>query len=455
MGIKQFFVDRFAAGRKLNEPKRDTIVYPQMTQVGYIAKGQAQYKQTPANLRYFSRTPHVRAAIKRIRDPIQNMDWEIAPMKGVKLNAEIKRQIEIATDCFSHPNNDDSWSSLIGQAVEDYLVCGAGAIEQQLGGDPIRPLWLWPVDAQSIQIFPCWAGGRNEARYLQRIGYTNIVTLDGKKLRNDELIYVKTNDSTQSPYGFGCVEVAYQTINRSLGVAQFAGDLASNTAPQFILQLLGADEAKLNTFRDYWQNQIEGQGKIPIVGGEKDINNINLREGSDKSLFLEYQEFLIRVIAVSFALSPMNLGIESDVNRSTAEVGEDRDWDNAIKPCAKTFSNYLTREALHQKLGFYSLEFKWVGLDREDEESTADIYQTYYKNNLITPNEQREKLGMPAADNQWADLTFADTQIAMMAARGTAVIDDSDLRIDQTKNNSGDAGKTSTNPKKKNTLQDK
>lgn len=444
------FLRALFAGRRKQVPQRETFQYPQMTQVGYVAKGQAQYKQVPANIRYFSRTPHVRAAIRRIRDPIQNLDWEIIPAKGLKLNAELERQIEVVTNCFEHPNKDDSWTSLIGMAVEDWLVHGAAAIEQQLSNDPERPLWMWPVDAQSIQIYPCWNGGKNEARYLQRIGYTNIITLDGRKLTNDELIYIKTNDSTQTPYGFGAVEIAYYTINRLLGTAQFAGDLASNTAPQFILAFKKANESKLNAFRDYWQNQIEGQGKIPIISSDDDLDILKLRDSNDSSLYLEYQEFLIRTIATAFSLSPMNLGIESDVNRNTAEVGEDRDWDNAIKPCATSFAKYLTREALHKRLGFYSLQFNFVGLDREDEESTAVIYEKYYKNNLITPNEQREKIGLPPSENEWADMTFADTQIAMMAARGTAIIDDENLSINQkTGSSSSDSPKNKAAPPKK------
>jgi len=90
---------------------------------------------------------------------------------------------------------------------------------------------------------------------------------------------------------------------------------------------------------------------------------------------------------------------------------------------------------LHAKLGFYQLEFKFNGLYREDEESTAKIYETYYKNNLITPNEQRFKLGMEPLDTQWGDLNFADTQIALSAARGSAVIDDKDLRGDNVNSN--------------------
>jgi hypothetical protein len=33
-------------------------------------------------------------------------------------------------------------------------LVGAAAIELQLGGDKLRPLWMFPVDGLSIQIYP-------------------------------------------------------------------------------------------------------------------------------------------------------------------------------------------------------------------------------------------------------------------------------------------------------------
>ena len=320
-------------------------------------------------------------------------------------------------------------------------MLGAGVIEQQLGGDMIRPLWMWPVDAQSIQIFPGWAGGRNEARYLQTIGYTNVGLLQGRKLTNEEIVYIKANDNTETPYGFGALEIAFNSVNRQLGVAEFTGNLASNAQPQLLLFFESADDDRLRAFRTYWRNEVEGQGVTPMFGGKTEPKAVKLHPGGDDALYLEYQTFLIREIATSFGISPQNLGIESDVNRSTAEVAADRDWDNTIIPLAELIASYLTRETLHARLGYYQLEFKFNGLYREDEESTAKIYELYYKSNMLTPNEQREKLGELPLKNQWADMTFADTQIALSAARGSAVVDDKDLK--------GDEVKTSSNPKQK------
>ena len=429
-------VDRFKmmAARLRREPKRDTNIYPRIMQLGLQTGGdkrRALLKPTPPNLRYFSRTPYVRRAINSIKNPIKQLEWEIVPIRGVKLNKALEKQIEVVSYCLHRPNYDDNFHSLIEKVIEDYCVFGAGVLEQQLSNDPARPLWLWPVDAQSIQIYAGWSGNQSEARYLQTIGYSNIAVDQGPQLRNDEIIYIKNNPSSESPYGYGPVEIAFNNIARILGTAQYAGDVASNAQPQSIVWLGDVDESTIRTFRNYWINEIEGQGKTPFIGGKQEPKVANLHTGTDNALYLKYQDFILRELAAAFDISPQNLGIEADVNRSTAEVAEDRDWNSAIKPTAQSIAAHLTRFAIQQRLGFQQLQFKFIGLDREDEQATAKIYETYYKNNLLTPNEQRDRLGLAPLDNQWADLTYADTQIALSAARGTKQIDDKNLQNDE------------------------
>lgn len=417
-------------GRKRGEPKRDSTPYPGLIGYGGQYTQRANLRPNTFNLRYFSRTPYVRRAIEALKDPIILMRWEIAPCKDIKLTSELKRQIEIATACFNHPNNDNSFAALLELTIEDWAVYGAGCIEQQLGSDLIRPLWMWPIDAQSIMVYPGWSGAPNEARYMQTIGFQTLgLQIDeGIPLRNDELVYIRANAANDTPYGFGPVQIAFNTISRQLGAGQYAGDVASNAQPETLLWLGKTDKATLEAFRAYWRNEIEGKGMTPILGNDGEPKAIKLHTGTDDALYLKYQEFLVREIATAFNLSPQNLGIERDVNRSQGEVAEDRDWSQAIKPLATQFQSYLTREVLHAKLGWYQIEFKFLGLDREDELNLAQIYEKEYKSNCITPNEYRTRKGLAPMTNLWGDMTYADMQIALNAARGAKQVDDPNLK---------------------------
>lgn len=408
------------AGRTRKVPSRETTAYARLMNLGSnrYQKDRPLIKPTPSNLRMFSRTPYARRAINRIKSSIAKLDWEIGPKANVEMSSEIERQIAVATACFQRPNNDDSFRTLIEQAVEDYLIGGAGAIEQEIGASEMRPLWMWPVDALSIQVYAAWSGEKNEARYLQTLGYGNVGGISGIPLRNDQLIYIRKDPNTENPFGYGCLEIAFNSINRQLGAADYAGNVASNGQPENLLQFLGADQNTLDRMRGWWRNEIEGQGETPLLGGGEEVKVHKLRGATDDALYLKYQEFLLREIATAFELSPQNLALEADVNRSTAEVADDRDWDSAIIPAATNFESYLTREAIEGRLGFSQLEFRFLGLDREDELNLAKVFETEYKNNCTTPNEYRARKGWSPMESDWGDLPFADAQIAIEAARG-------------------------------------
>jgi hypothetical protein len=252
MGVLDFFKGK-RPGRNRKEPPRDTIAFPNLLQVGNnYANRRIAYKPTLRNLRWFARTPYARRAINTIKNPIASLDWEIVPMAGIDMNSELEKQAEIAAYCIDHPNIDDSARTLFEQIVEDVLL-GAGAIEMQVSGDPNRPLWMWPVDGLTIQIFPGWAGGTNEARYIQIVGYGNFVGNGiGQQvlLRNDELIYIRPNPTSATPFGCGPLEIAFNAVSRILGVGEFAGNVAMNARPSIRLDLGGgASTEMLMAFR--------------------------------------------------------------------------------------------------------------------------------------------------------------------------------------------------------------
>lgn len=428
-------------GRPAKEPTRDTVIYPNLVQqnAGFQTRAKLAYKPTPRNLRWFSRNPYARRAINSIKNPISMLEWEVVPRPGVEMNKELERQIEVAMFCLDHPNHDDTMRSMLEQVVEDILL-GAGAIEMQKGASIDRPLWLFPVDGLTIQIFPDWDGDKEMARYAQIVGYGNYsgtpMTGSDVKLRNDELIYLRPNPTTASPFGVGPLEITFNTVSRILGVAEFSGNVATNARPSIGVDLGdGATETTLNAFRSYWRNEVEGQGNMPIFAMTSTANDGKTRGPSvmrfypegDDGLYLKYQEFLQRELAAGFDMSPQNLGIERDVNRNTAEVGQERDSRQGIKPYAQAIQSQISREAINAKLGFHQLLFKFKGIEAEDELNIAKVYEIEYRNNAVSPDEYRTRRGWKAGTNVFSGLLKADVDIATAAARGAAIVDDSQL----------------------------
>ena len=434
MGILDF-LQGATRGRRRLAPVRDTIQFPNLIQIGRVNQTNGLvYKATPRNLRYFSRTPYPRRAINTIKNPIKMLSWEVCPLVGVEWNSELERQAEIATFCFSHPNEADDFQSMLEQLLEDYLI-GASALETQTGGDPNRPLWIWPTDGLSIQIYPTWDGDPNKPRYAQTIGYgSEFGGGQAKFLYDEELLYLRPNPNTATPFGFGPLEIAFNAIARLLSVAEFAGDVAGNRHPSIGLDFPGYSSQELQGIRQYWRNEIEGTGTIPFFSTERGadektsrINVLKLYPEGDEGLYLKYQEMLIRELGCAFDISAQNFSIERDVNRNTSEVAEDRDWDAAIKPCAHDVAKAFTRHCLHKKLGFSQLRFKFIGLEREDELATMEVMKLRYETNSITGDEIRDRVGQAPMESEWGDKTSADVDIAIAAARSAATVLDNDL----------------------------
>ncbi len=417
-------------GRRAHAPSRDTVAYAKLQHIlsgwNWGGNGRPLAKATPANLRRFSKSVYARRGIRVIKDTIATKAFEVCPKDRVEGSAELDRQIALVTACFNRPNSDDSWRSFLEQLIEDICVCGAGAFEHRLGGDQARPLWMWPVDALTIQIDPSWTDRSKGARYFQSLGYGNIGTQQGIPLRNDELTYIKSDPTTENPFGLGWIEVAFNTINRILSVADYAGNVAGNAIPANLLMFKGASDENIGSVREFWQNDVEGQGKTPIFGYE-DIKAIPLRGNDDRSLFLAYQELLVRELAAASGLSPMNFAIERDVNRDTAEVSEDRDYRQTIVPTATLVTSYINREVIEGQLGFSQIRVKINGLDREDELDAAKVCQYRWNTNSITSDEIRKRYGEPQMEGEWGGKTKADVDIAISAARGSKVIEDADF----------------------------
>ena len=438
MGVADFLGRLVRRGRPPSQPQRDTIPYATMTQLGSArspGSKRALPKPTPRNLRSFARTQIIRRAVNTVKNPLAMLDWEIVPKRDIPINAELERQIEVVTACLESPNHDDSFRTLLEQLVEDIFL-GAGAVEIGTSPNPLRPLWMWPVDGLSIQMYPGWSGAPAEARYSQVLSYGSYSGDAGRiDLASQDLMYIRPNPSTGTPFGLGAVEVAFSDVSRFLATGEFAGNVASNQRSSILIDLGDVPQEDVATFRTYWTNEVEGQGSVPIVGftgapGDAKSRGVGVEQlypEGDSGLFLKYQELLVRFIANAFDISPQNLGIEADVNKNTSEVASDRDWSTAIKPMASLIESHINRDVVWHALGFSQVEFRFRGIGKENEISTSVILERMYKNNVLTPNEWRDKVGMKPSGGQFSDLTFADTQIAMSAARGTSELLDPEL----------------------------
>ena len=374
--------------------RRKTLALPSVLTMGSRAEGIP--KPTPANLRKFAETPVPRKAINTIKDRIACMGWRIQPRSG-RTVSELpsgEQRIRTLVEIFEQPNPDDSFRSLAEQVLEDVIVGGFGAIEI-VATEGERPLELWPVDGATIKIRSDWDGKPDTPRYVQQSGMFGAA---GQiSLNDDELSYIRLNPRTHTPFGLGRLEVAFETVHAFLGAHRFAGKLASNSVVQYALWLNDVSPAQHERLIRWWQDEIEGTGKVPILSAEQKPEILRFGGGTDADLRLQWQEFLMRVIADAFDLPPVFLGLENDVNRSTASELNDMAFQSAIVPTARLLAEHLTRDVIAKKLGWNDLEFVFTDLEATNELEQAQLQEILLRSGVLTVGEVRKMRGLPVA----------------------------------------------------------
>ena len=389
---------RDAKGRFAREPEaRKTAPLPSiLTPYRGVGQGASVPKPTAANLRRFAETPVARRAINLVKDRVASMDWQVRVRRGYTA-AEVpdaERRLQALRQSLEEPNAGDSFRTLIEQVLEDTLVGGYGAAEIRATDDPARPFELYAVDGAQVQVDPKWNGDPDMPRYGFQTGRTGLEAVT--PLRDDELMYVRLNPRTHTAFGLGRLEVAFETIGQYLSASRYAGRLASNSVVQYALWLDEATPEQHDRLIRWWQDEIEGTGRVPVLSCEKKPEVLRFAGGTDADLRLQWQEFLIRMIANAFDLPPMMLGLTGDVNRSTAGELADEAFQTAVVPVARLLAEHITRDVFAKRLGWREFEFSFNALETRDEQEEVAIQVQLLNAGVLSVAEVRAMRGLPA-----------------------------------------------------------
>jgi len=392
-----------ARGTELELARRRTVSLPSILSPFAVGNGMGIPKPTQVNLRRFAETPVVRRAINVIKDRIVAMDWQVRVRRGADAEdvGYVERKLRALRQTLEEPNAADSFRTLLEQVIEDALTGGYGAIEMEATGDPEQPAMLWPVDGATIRINPKWDGNPETARYAQEPGIrgqgSGISGYSSVDLRDDQLMYIRMNPRSFTPFGLGPLEVAFETVNEFLSAHRFAGKLAANSVVQYALWLNEASPSQHERMIRWWQDEIEGTGRVPIISSEQKPEVLRFAQGTDADLRLAWQQFLIRMVANAFGLPPMLLGLEGDVNRATAAELADEAFRGAIEPLAKLIAEHITRDLFSKCIGWREFEFVFNDLDARDELTELAIQTQLLAAGVLTVDEVRAMRGLGSA----------------------------------------------------------
>lgn len=398
-------------GRPRKNPVRETVIIYESNGVSLVRLGNLIKKPvTSACLRNFAKIPVCRRAIQITKNGLLNLPWVIEK-RNLNDAYDYKDEIDCISNCIENPNNGDTYRSLLGAAIEDIETGDCGAIEVCRSGDYSRPIWLFPVDGFTIEYNANWNGNENTPRYYQdkKNGTEKIPLL------NQDLMYLKTIDYTYSPLGTSPLESAFNIINYLLNVQEYAGTVSTNAIPKFILNLgKNLDDNKVVAFRKYFEEEIYGTGKIPIVGGSDGIQTHQLTAINDEGLYLQWQHFLITIIAYTFGIDPKRFNEGSQTDRSTVDEQKENIIDEAIKPLAKVIEENINKKVIY-RLGLgQKLVFRYVFEDNETRKMAKTTRITkIFDADLVTRNEARELLGLPKENGKYKDMCKSEYKAAI------------------------------------------
>lgn len=314
----------------------------------------------------------VRAAISIRKAQVAQSDWDIGPFDPDKPYSV--RQADKLRRLFARPNpQDGDFRTFAERVLEDVLVLDAGCIEEVrgLGGETVE---LWPVDGGSVRVDRFWDGNPDAARYYW---YPPMASQPVASWVSDDFLYIMQNPRTYSVIGLSPLETLKLTIDAELSGSLYNKRQVEGAAPDGIINLgEGIRPEKVDEFRAYWDSEVAGKGAIAFIGGSKSPSFIDFRKSNRDMQYQEWLNWLVRKIAAVYQLTPQDLGLAFDVNRSTSEVLAENSEDRGLRPLLGLIQSTFTREIVWDEAfggPANNLAFMFTNLNMKESLSRAEF----------------------------------------------------------------------------------
>ena len=352
-----------------------------------------------SNLRNLSRNNDVvRVVIDRVKHRVTKTPWFVRAKDSDK-HESLKPFVDYVTKLLEFPNNnDDTFRTLVSKIVEDILALDRGCVEKvrNAKGEVVE---LHQVDGSTIYPNIDEYGLFQEPAYYQFFQDTvePIAELEDK----DMLTFVMnpSGEAGRLGYGNSPIENIISTVMTSLqGMMYNADYFDSEKVPPFWANLAGVPLEELNRFSTAFKQQLDsGNWKSPFTNADKADIKL-LRPTNQDMQFYELNLWLTRIVCSEFEISPEEIGLTMNSNRSTAEEQKgitSEGIDNVLRVISEEFNNDLIgdlAETIDER--FNEIEFVWDSDVEMDEKQRAEIDEIQIKNGLRTVDELRERDGL-------------------------------------------------------------
>ncbi len=270
----------------------------------------------------------------------------------------------------------------------------------QYSGPQLQALWILPSQYVTIVVDDRGLLGEKNA-----IWYRYNDPYDGKMyvFRNDEILHFKTSVTFDGITGLSVRDVLKHTVDGALESQKFMNNLyKTGLTGKAVLEYTGDlnQEARDRLVKGFEQfaNGSKNAGKIiPVPLGMKLVPlDIKLTD----SQFFELKKYTALQIAAAFGIKPNQINDYEKSSYASAEAQNLAFYVDTLLYVLKQYEEEITYKILSNDLisqGHY-FKFNVNVILRADIKTQMDSLSTAVQNGIMTPNEARDYLDMPADD---------------------------------------------------------
>jgi len=322
----------------------------------------------------------VRPCVDAITKTVSTLPWAVRSSTGLRTKAQ-----RYATDFLRDPNvNQESFRGLLAKAVTDLMVFDVMAIEKV--SNPFGKL-------VEIVARPGWSITPKRDKHGIDHGYIQQWKGEQISFKIDEMMYQVLHPRAGYWQGLPIIQTVVDEVEALLLATQGVADMMDqDEIPPGILALGAVGEI---TQQRMEEDNREDRGRMKnalrlrVLKNVSDPKWVQFKQGNRDEQVAELLEMVSRIVYRNFGVTPLEMGVTADINKSTATVELKVSAHRAINPICELFSYSFTIEFLPYLVPNEELYFKLFPETWDDFDKRALGIERYVNAGVLSTDEAR------------------------------------------------------------------
>ena len=261
---------------------------------------------------------------------------------------------------------------------------------------------LWPIDPRTVQV---WYDDACELSDAPDVYYIVSKKTGMSVLSSEEILHFKSHQTLDGLVGVSVREQLADTVQSGVKSQKLINAMYdSGMTAKAVLQYTGSiNDANVQQLVKEVGKYLKGEGKsgsdklIPMPQGFS-LTPLNMKLAD--SQFLEVKQYTALQIAAAFGVKPYQVGDYTKSSYASAEAQQLSFLVDTLLYIVKQYEEEIAYKLLSDKeeASGYHVKFNTGVILRADQKTQIETLSAAVSNFLMTPNEAREKLDLPAKE---------------------------------------------------------